>query len=45
MVRLQDFHHLAGQAAIGRLLDLDDGLGLAGFVVDGLPAPGGRVGG
>jgi hypothetical protein len=37
---LQNLRHLAGERAIGGLLDLDDGLGLAGLVCDGLPAPG-----
>src|SRR5690606_19996796 len=37
-VGLEDFHHRALQRAVRCPADLDDGLGLAGFVVDRLPA-------
>jgi len=45
VIRFQDFGDLAAQRAVSGLLDFDDGLGLAGFVVDGLPAAGRRFGG
>src|SRR5690606_20608286 len=44
-VRLQDLDDLALQGAVLGLGDLDDGLHLAGLVVDGLPAADRAVGG
>jgi hypothetical protein len=44
-VGLQDLGYLAAQGAIAGLLYLDDGLGLTGLIIDGLPAPRRRFGG
>src|SRR5690606_36704522 len=43
--RVEQFDDPAGEGAVGGLGDLHDRLGLAGLVVDGLPAAGGRIGG